>query len=105
MTLDFEEWKKMYHINGLPARSREGIDFNSYRKMVAEEYFAIIDYEKGEAIRQAEMQTAMEEGIAIGEEKVVNQIALKLLKRGLPLEQIAQATELTIEQLQKLEQQ
>ena len=45
-----------------------------------------------------------EEGIAKGEKKASKKVALKLLARNYPLDKIADITDLSIEEIKKLEQ-
>lgn len=52
---------------------------------------------------KSETEGSKEEGIAEGMEKGTIEIARNLLKMGLPIEQVAKGTGLTIEQIKKIE--
>jgi predicted transposase/invertase (TIGR01784 family) len=51
---------------------------------------------------ETEMNKAKLEGEAKGEERQKQTIALKMLRKNIPLETITEVTELTVEQLEKL---
>ena len=58
-------------------------------------------YKKG---YEEEYKIGCEEGIIKGEKKVSKEVALKLLARNYPLDEIADITGLSIEEIKKLEQ-
>ena len=58
-------------------------------------------YKKG---YEEEYKIGCEEGIIKGEKKVSKEVALKLLARNYPLDEIADITDLSIEEIKKLEQ-
>lgn len=58
---------------------------------------------KESVIYQEICQEAEEKGLLKGKIEKAQEVALNLLKMGLSLEQIVQATELTLEQVQNLQ--
>ena len=62
-------------------------------------------YEEGKKIGyEEEYKIGYEEGIVKGEKKVSKEVALKLLARNYPLDKIADITDLSIDEIKKLEQ-
>ncbi|MBO0451161.1 hypothetical protein [Candidatus Enterococcus murrayae] len=64
----------------------------------------IMNIEKSKAISDAVFVTAMEEGRKEGEEKTKQALAIEFLKIGVSVEQVAKATKLTTEEIEKLKQ-
>ena len=62
-------------------------------------------YEEGKKIGYEEgYKIEYEEGIAKGEKKASKEFALKLLAHNFPIDEIADITDLSIEEIKKLEQ-
>lgn len=63
----------------------------------------IMNINKTEAIRNAELSTAREEGIEEGLLKEKHTIARKMLMANLPFEQIAEFTGLSLDEIKNLQ--
>ncbi|MGF9796869.1 Rpn family recombination-promoting nuclease/putative transposase [Brevibacillus agri] len=88
----FDEWED------LSRDEKKWVEYESRRKAILDEMAAVREAE----IRQ---QKAREEGLAEGERQKAIQMAKKMLARGKDVEEIAEFTELTVEEIEQLKKQ
>jgi len=103
----FEKWmyvlKNLKRLDSLPDKFRERIfekifSVAEISKLSKEEYFQYIESFKVYRDYKNSLDTARDEGIAKGKAEV----AKNLKSLGIPFDQISKATELTIEEIEKL---
>jgi len=103
----FEKWmyvlKNLKRLDSLPDKFRERIfekifSVAEIAKLSKEEYFQYIESFKVYRDYKNSLDTARDEGIAKGKAEV----AKNLKSLGIPFDQISKATELTIEEIEKL---
>ena len=101
-----QEWQTLFSTGKVsdeaPRHLQEAAEFIAFENLEEEERQMDINFDEHEAIRHAELEGALEQGVEQGEENKAIQVALNLLKMGVAVSQVSKATGLSIPALKKL---
>ena len=100
----FEEWED------LSRDERKWVEYESRRKAILDELAAVREVEirqqrAEQRAREEGLAKGLAKGLAEGERQKAIKIAMKMLEKGKDVDEIADFTELSVEEIQKLKQQ